>query len=35
MVPEKAFEAYLDDMGPLQIDLYEAPTSYTIGTSRI
>lgn len=33
--PEKSFEAYLDDMGALMIDLYDANTGYTIGAASI
>ena len=33
--PEASFEAYLDDMGPLMIDVYDAQTGYTIGAASV
>lgn len=33
--PEKTFEKYLDDMGVLIVDFYDASKSVTIGTSKI
>ena len=33
--PEKTFEKYLDDMGVLIIDFYDANKSLTIGTAKI
>jgi hypothetical protein len=33
--PEKTFEKYLDDMGSLIADFYDASKSLTIGTSMI
>ena len=33
--PEKNFEAYLDDMGALMIDLYDHNSGFTIGAAKV